>query len=96
MMQCSLPKQLQCRPAGRFGWLLQQFSFGQRRQHACWPGNAFNHIYDLPEQQALVKLKALDAFVGLAKLDRTANVSFHHSPSWYAAKAGHISSLQWL
>ena len=76
------------------GWLLQcswllDSSLNRSWQNACWP---CNHIFDLPEQQALLELQGLDAFVDLADIVRSSG----QSPSWLAAKSGHISSLQWL
>ena len=73
-------------------WLLQQFPNDHVWQSVRWPCYALEHIFILPEQHGLLKLKSLDALVGLADV-----VCSHHlHPSWFAAKAGYISSLQRL
>ena len=73
-------------------WLLQQSPNDQVWQDVCWPCNALDHIFILPEQQALLKLKSLDALLDLADIVR----SHHLNACWLAAKTGYISSLQWL
>lgn len=72
--------------------LLQHFSDDQRWGGACWQGIAFAHIFSLPEQQALLKLQSLAALADLTGVVS----SCHQDPSWFAAKAGYISSLQWI
>ena len=73
-------------------WLMQRFSEGGLFVSVCWRQISLEHIFRLPEQQALLKLKCLDAFADLEDVVQ----SFYSNPSRFAAKVGYISSLQWL
>ena len=80
--------------AGRWdvlGWLLPHYTFDGYWQTPCWHEGALQHVFSLPEEQALIKLQSLDNIITVGDIGYSGL-----NARWSAAKAGYISSLQWL